>query len=691
MNQTLLKRTASLMTAFVLFLLLTVGAMPARAAGMSVSASILPSSVSAGERFAVQIAITGSKTKGTSADVSVSGLGGLTGGSLESDVSFDASGNAAFTAAAGSIAYTGSGATSVLVEVNGETATAEISGFIPTEDDTPVTPTKPTGNIFVVKDGTALPFISAGETKNITLPLVNTTSRRYSDVQFTLELPTGLYVNGASFSKKLTFSGKGTQDLTIPLSADSSMASGVYVVTVNATYKYSTETVSETFTFNIKVTGSTGQTGEGRLAVVGYSVNPGTVNAGSTCKLTLTVKNTGSSVVKDAAVTLGGLSTEGFTMNNSLDTQYISSLNAGSTTNLTYNLSTGADMSTGNYILDVAMVVGEETSSAKAFVPVKGGSTGGSSGTSESKPQIVIESYTYGDEGVTSVTGGQVFTLTMKIKNTGRVAIENVKITVSSAADAMTGGAFSPANSSNTFFVQSLPAGGIIEESIDLLPKADAAPKSYGLDIAFSYEAVVNKERIEMNPTETISIPLTQPDRFEVGDLQMWGPVMLGETLGGYVSYVNKGKSTIFNLSVKVEGEGFTTGESESYIGNVESGSGDSYELSLNTNQAGTITGKLIFSYEDANGEVKEIVKDFESEVIENTYIDPGIDDPDIPIDVPVENPGLPTWAWIAIVAGGVIVVIVVVVVVVKAVKKKKQKALDAEDDYDDEDIGAAK
>ena len=358
MNQTLLKRTASLMTAFVLFLLLTVGAMPARAAGMSVSASILPSSVSAGERFAVQIAVTGSKTKGTSADVSVSGLGGLTGGSLESGVSFDASGNAAFTVAAGSIAYTGSGATSVLVEVNGETATAEISGFIPTEDDTPITPVKPTGNVFVVKDGTALPTINAGETKNISLPLVNTSSRRYSDVQFTLELPTGLYVNGASFSKKLDFSGRGTQDLTIPLSADSSTASGVYGVTVNVTYKYSTETISETFAFNVKVTGSTGQTGEGRLSVVGYSVNPGTVNAGSSCKLILTVKNTGSSVVKDAAVTLGGLSTEGFTMNNSLDTQYISSLNAGATTNLTYNLSTNTDMSTGNYILDVTMAVG---------------------------------------------------------------------------------------------------------------------------------------------------------------------------------------------------------------------------------------------------------------------------------------------------------------------------------------------
>ena len=456
---------------------------------------------------------------------------------------------------------------------------------------------------------------------------------------------------------------------------------------ITATYRYSGEMVTESFSVNLKVTGSTGQTGEGKLEVTGYSVNPGTVTAGNGCKLTLTVKNTGNNTVKNGAVTLGGLSTTGFTMNNSLDTQYITSLASGASTNLTFNLSTSSAMASGNYILDVSLTAGEATSAAKTFIPVKANPNSGSdeNGVPSGKPQIVIESYTYGSNGETSVTGGKVFTLTMKIKNAGKVAIENVKITVSSAADATTGGVFSPANSSNTFFVESIPAGGTIEESIDLLPKADAAPKSYGLDISFNYEAVVNKERIELNPTETISIPLTQPDRFEVGEVQMWGPVYVGDTLSGNVSYVNKGKSTIFNLSVKIEGDGFTTAETDNYIGNVESGSSDSFDISLNPTQAGTLKATLTFSYEDANGEVKEVVKEIESEVMEYEPVDPiGPDDPVGPVEP--EKTGLPTWAWIAIIVGGVVVVVVVVVIVVKANKKKKQKALDAEDDYDDED-----
>ena len=181
-----------------------------------------------------------------------------------------------------------------------------------------------------------------------------------------------------------------------------------------------------------------------------------------------------------------------------------------------------------------------------------------------------------------------------------------------------------------------------------------------------------------------MAIPLIQPDRFEVTDIQMYGPVMFGESLNGYVSYVNKGKSTIFNLSMKVAGDGFTTAETETYIGNVESGSSDGYDLTLNPTQAGPLSGTVTFTYEDANGDTKEIVKEFQTEVME--YVEPEIPDDMLDPDMPVEaEGGMPVWGWAAIAAGGVVVLIVAIVVVRKVVKKKKQAAMDAEDDYDDE------
>ena len=303
----------------------------------------------------------------------------------------------------------------------------------------------------------------------------------------------------------------------------------------------------------------------------------------------------------------------------------------------------------------------------------------------ESTPQLMIESYSYG-EGVTAVTGGEVFTLSAVIRNTGKTAVRNVKLTISSTMDEQTGGAFSPANSSNTFYIDSIPAGGSVTETIDLLPKADASPKSYGVDFAFSYEAIVNDELVTKEVTQTVAIPLIQPDRFEVTDIQMYGPVMFGESLNGYVSYANKGKSTIFNLSMKVAGDGFTTAETETYIGNVESGASDSYDLAINPTQAGTVSGTITFTYEDSNGDTKELVKEFTSEVME--YVEPDIPDivdPNMPVEA---EGGMPVWGWIAIAAGGVVALVAVIVVIRKVVKKKKQAALDAEDDYDDEDTG---
>lgn len=87
----------------------------------------------------------------------------------------------------------------------------------------------------------------------------------------------------------------------------------------------------------------------------------------------------------------------------------------------------------------------------------------------------------------------------------------------------------------------------------------------------------------------------------------------------------------------------------------MESGSSDSFDISLNPTQAGTLKATLTFSYEDANGEVKEVVKDIESEVMEYEPVDPiGPDDPVGPVE-PEKTAcrpghGLPSspavWSW---------------------------------------------
>ena len=162
----------------------------------------------------------------------------------------------------------------------------------------------------------------------------------------------------------------------------------------------------------------------------------------------------------------------------------------------------------------------------------------------------------------------------------------------------------------------------------------------------------------------------------------MYSPIYLGDSPSISVQYVNQGKSTIFNLSVEATGENFTTGESKSYIGNVESGASDSFDLSINPVDVGPLSGTLKFTYEDANGDTKEIIREFSAEVMQMDM--PAIDDPGMEPMPEEPKGGLPMWAWILIGVGGAVVIAVVVIVVVVKVKAHKKRLLEENDEFDD-------
>lgn len=568
-------------------------------------------------------------------------------------------------------------------------------------DSGPVTPTLPTGSLIGIKAGTTLPEIKAGETKTISIPLANTgSSSRYAGkTQVTATLPDGLYFNSATAMWELNFSRiSREQTLKLPLIASDDVKSGVYPITLTSVFKYSGQEVKETLQLNIKVTGKNEEEeGKGALAVKNYRLSTDKVKAGQALTLVTTVENTGTASVKDIRMVLNGLATEGFTINNGMDTQIIPELRAGGTADLTWALLSSTEMVTGNHSLTAEVSAGELSASSKIFIPVEG-KPAESSDTDKpksSRPRVVIDSYSFAPlndagepdgEAASSVEGGKTFRLTLNLKNTSTVTpIENLKMTISSAPDETTGGVFTPANSSNTFFIANVGAGETFTEVIDLLVKADAPPKSYGLQVAVSYEAVLDKERTSIDDNETITIPVTQPDRFEVDEVNVWA-VMFGDSLNPSLSYVNKGKSSVYNLSIKIEGTNFTTAESTTYIGNVESGSGDYYEATLNPEAPGTVEGKFILTYEDAAGNAHEVERTFSTTVEEMNYGEDPIDDPGFNPMGPVEpvKQGLPGWAWILIGVGGLAVVGAAVVVIIKIKKKRTAKKQDLEDDYDD-------
>ena len=200
------------------------------------------------------------------------------------------------------------------------------------------------------------------------------------------------------------------------------------------------------------------------------------------------------------------------------------------------------------------------------------------------------------------------------MNTSSQVDINNLKITIQSATDnAGAGGVFTPTSSSDSFFVKSIGPNGVVNESIKLMPKMNATPKSYGINVTFDYEAIIDGEIVTMNSEEKIAIPVVQSDRFDIGEVEIFGPMYVGQESYVNLSYVNKGKTTINNLEIKVEGENFTSSENNVYVGNVDSGSSDYYSFNLTPMQVGEVKGAFVFTYEDANGSTVEVRKEFSS------------------------------------------------------------------------------
>lgn len=311
------------------------------------------------------------------------------------------------------------------------------------------------------------------------------------------------------------------------------------------------------------------------------------------------------------------------------------------------------EVETGVYPIDLTIDYeydgGRQSDNVTFYVKVLGKGDHQSNDTIIGKPRIIIDSYSFGG---TQVVGGTPFTLGMNFKNASKdVDITNLKITVQSSVDEGTGGVFTPTASSNSFFVDTLPKDSSVYESIVLMPRSDAAPKSYGVDVTFEYEAVIYGELQSYSSTEKISIPLIQNDRFEIGEVETWGQFYVGEYSDINVSYVNKGKTTINNLEIKVESEQLQISEATTYVGNVESGSSDYFSTSVSALMEGDVTGTVTFTYEDANGELVSIVKEFSGTSINPWagYEEPIVDEPII--DEPIDE-GMPTWQKVAIGAG---------------------------------------
>ncbi len=394
-------------------------------------------------------------------------------------------------------------------------------------------------------------------------------------------------------------------------------------------------------------------------------------------KVAFTVKNNGTIDLKDVEISVDY--PQDFVATEP-SKKVIKELKAGESIDFKTALRTKSELSTQNYDGWVTVnyhVKGDKSEDGGKIQEYMGFFI--TDQTAGSKPKLIIDNYDYGGE---YVYAGEPYQLNLHIKNTSTSeSTRNIKVTLTSEDSV-----FTPVDSSSSFFINNIGPGEVYDHTIDLKTKIDAAVKIYSLTVKMEYEdGQGNAYDENKNPyaeEENLSIAVAQPVRLETGDLVIPSDVSVGEPFYIEQEFYNMGKSTMYNMMVKAEG--VESNESNYFVGNFEAGSSDYYSAQCYASEEGTVEGKLIFSFEDALGNVttKEqpfsftatagMTSDFSNDGFGNGG-DVAFDDPNMMMEP--DEQGLPVKTILIVLA--VIVIILVIVFMMRRRKKKRLKELE--------------
>lgn len=287
-------------------------------------------------------------------------------------------------------------------------------------------------------------------------------------------------------------------------------------------------------------------------------------------------------------------------------------------------------------------------------------------------PNIIITNFAYGGD---SVAAGSKFNLDFTFQNKGQVAVTNMVVTVDG------GESFAIAGGTNTFYVDALWAGYAMTQSVPMQALASAKSGAQSVTVNFRYEYVDASARSSSQSDVKISVPISQPDRFEISDPVVPDQVIAGQENTVTMEYVNKGKGDIANVEATMEGEGFDATMKTQYVGNVASGATGTIGYAFTPHASGELKTTLKVTYEDSDGQTKTKEFPLTMSVADAPAADqPGASDS---VEGRGGDRGLPVPAYVAI-AVGVVAVIAAIVLLVRRRRKQKAKKNDIDEDWDD-------
>lgn len=333
-----------------------------------------------------------------------------------------------------------------------------------------------------------------------------------------------------------------------------------------------------------------------KLMVTEYSVDSGTISAGSSAKLTVKLTNTHRSIdIKNIKLTFSDPSGE--IIPDGTGTAYVSKIYSSRTYTWELTVKATAKAADGNHAVTVSAEYetesgGSGNSSDTLNINVKG-KTEEETKENNSSPRLMVTGYEV-ENGFISPNSSATLKVTIKNTNPNK-AVSNIKLSLGDES-----GEIKP-DGMGTKYVSAIAAGGEYVWTVKLTAANTAAANEHKLNLSMEYE---DENHSPYSASDTLLVQVRQAASLDYSGAQLPVKVIQGNVTTVTLTLMNTGKSTLYNCMFEFSVDGLNGGGS-TFVGTInagESGTGNA-NLRVSEEILGKVSGTLTIIYEDDYGE----------------------------------------------------------------------------------------
>ena len=486
----------------------------------------------------------------------------------------------------------------------------------------------------IVRDFTAGGGVNAGDNFTLAAILHNVGMAEAKDIQVMVKgfEPTGVYLSGESNNKYYnTLLAGAIQNMSFSLSTHKDIKSGSYPLTFMIKYRdKNNETKENEYIYYVNVKSAVSSRQRSNLEILRFSGPTGVHNVDQLFTCSFDIANTGSQTAKNIKVEAV---TDEFIRPRSANRISLKELLPGASSSLSFSFAATSKAETQSYVIGFKVTYesglqSDEKPEIETFEQFIGVNVYNPEKKDKDEkdekdkkiriPRIIIDSYT-----VTPiiVSAGQDFDISMVFRNTHlSTSIENIKVVLTPLEPTENSSSpFMPVNGSNTFYISHISPGGTAAKSFRMYAIPNADPRAYTIRVDFDYQ---DAEFNEYKANEIIGVTIKQTTKLDTGNIMTPDEGFMNQPIFISFSLMNTGKSTLNNLTVEIQGDGFDVSKSFMYFGSLNKSGSSYYDAEIVPQMPGRLDGKVIISYEDDTGEVTKTERKFTVNVMDMPMYD---------------------------------------------------------------------